>query len=82
MSKKYYKRSVVQNNARTQKRLAIKLLPGEQNGNNSNKPLRYYAIRTMQEVADIMGITKGRVHQLERYALVKIRKALRKYIKK
>jgi len=80
--RKYYKRGPAANNARAKKRLAIKRLPNEYNGNNYNSHIRHFAIRTMQEVADIMGITKGRVHQLERYALFKIRTTLKNYIRK
>ena len=80
--KKHYKRSRGENEARTKKRLAIKKLPGEPNGNNYNKHIGFLAIRTMDEVAKIMGISKSRVHQLERYALFRIRKALKPYIGK
>jgi len=57
------------------RRARYKLLPGEPRASNYRSPLGRAAIRTMKEVAEIMGIHKSRVHQLERYALWRIRQA-------
>jgi hypothetical protein len=53
----------------------IRRKPGEPRANDSSSmgPL---AIRTHQEVADIMGLSRQRVQQIERIALWKLRRAL------
>jgi len=59
--------------ARARRRENLKLLPGEPHAQGKKSPRGQMAIRTMLEVAKIMGITKARVHQLERKAFWKIR---------
>jgi DNA-directed RNA polymerase sigma subunit (sigma70/sigma32) len=61
---------------RNKRRLRYKRLPGEPYGQNYNSPRGKLAIRTMAEVARILGIHKSRVHQLEKHAFWKIRKKL------
>jgi len=60
-------------------RRKIKRLPDEPHGQNFSQPRGMMAIRTMKEVAEIMGIDKSRVHQLERVAFWKIRKGLKEF---
>jgi DNA-directed RNA polymerase sigma subunit (sigma70/sigma32) len=56
----------------------IRLKPGELNA--AHRGGRFdVAIRSMSEVARMMGITRSAVHQLERNALHKLRLALEPY---
>jgi transcriptional regulator len=50
----------------------LKLRPGETNALNKDG-LRAFALRTQDEVADILGVTRQNVQQIERRALYKIR---------
>ncbi len=51
--------------------------PGEMQARDENG-LFQYAIRDQAEVAEIMGLSRQRIQQIERSALIKIRYALRK----
>lgn len=57
------------------KQLALK--PGEMHANNYGG-LYSLAVRSHQEVAHIMGLTRQRVQQIERQALLKLRHKLAK----
>jgi hypothetical protein len=62
------------------RRTRYKRLPEEPYGQNFQSPRGKLAIRSMQEVAEIMGIHKSRVHQLERLALWKIRSQIGNFL--
>lgn len=42
-------------------------------------PMTAYEIRTPEEVADLLGLTRQRVDQIEKTALFKLRKGLAKF---
>ena len=60
-----------------ERRRRYKLLPGELRATNKRAARYHMALITMAECAELMGIHKSRVHQLERHALWKLRTGLR-----
>ena len=57
-----------------QRRYALR--PGEESAHKRQG----FALRSMSEVAAILGVSRQAVHQVERQALLKIRKALEPYV--
>jgi len=64
---------------RAKRRARYKRVAGEPYGQNFQSPRGRLAVLTMAEVAEIMGIHKSRVHQLERHALWKLRQKLKPF---
>ena len=62
------------------KRTFNKTNPKEPHGNSKKSGLFQLRIRTEEEVADIMHLSRQRIHQIEISAIKKIRKALNQYL--
>ena len=47
---------------------------------NKNNPMNFLVLRTQKETGMILGITRQRVHQLERHAIYKIRQKMKNFL--